>query len=88
LDALKRRICDIVDNTERGSPAQKVATQVYNVVKDQIVKQAPEYAKTMADYEKASNLIREMEKTLSLNPKASVDTTLRKLQLQISKTAA
>jgi hypothetical protein len=76
-----------VDNTERGSPAQKVATQVYNVVKDQIVKQAPEYAKTMAD-EKASNLIREMEKTLSLNPKASVDTTLRKLQLQISKTAA
>lgn len=50
------------------------------MVGDQIRAQAPTYAKTMKDYEKASNLIREMEKTLSLNPKASIDTLLRKLQ--------
>jgi hypothetical protein len=80
FDALKQRIGDIVANTERGSPAQKVATQVYNVVKDQITAQAPEYAKTMRGYSEASDLIRQMEKTLSLNPKASVDTQLRKLQ--------
>lgn len=34
----------------------------------------------MKNYENASNLIREIEKTLSLNPKASIDTALRKLQ--------
>jgi hypothetical protein len=80
FDALKQRIGDIRDEAAYGTPQRLVADQVYNAVKNEVVKQAPEYARTMADYEKASNLIREMEKTLSLNPKASVDTTLRKLQ--------
>jgi hypothetical protein len=53
---------------------------VVNVVKAQVVEQAPGYAKTMKNYEKASNLIREIEGTLSLNPKARIDTALRKLQ--------
>ncbi len=34
----------------------------------------------MKGYEEASGVIKEIEKTLSLNPKASVDTALRKLQ--------
>jgi hypothetical protein len=80
FDALKKRIGDIRESAQYGTPQRRVADQIYNVVKDQITKQAPTYAKTMKDYSTASNLIREMEKTLSLNPKASVDTTLRKLQ--------
>jgi hypothetical protein len=51
----------------------------YNAVKDTIVKQAPEYGKVMKGYEEASAQIREIESTLSLNPKANVDTQLRKL---------
>jgi hypothetical protein len=80
FDALKRRIGDIRESAQYGTPARRAADQVYNVIKNQITAQAPHYAKTMRNYERASSLIREMEKTLSLNPKASVDTSLRKLQ--------
>lgn len=80
LDALKQKIGDIRDATQHGTPERVVADQVYNSIKDTITKQAPEYAKVMKGYQDASDLIKEMEKTLSLNPKASVDTQLRKLQ--------
>lgn len=80
FDALKKRLGDIRENAEYGTPQRKIADQVYHVVRGQVAKQAPEYAKTMRGYEQASDLIREMEKTLSLNPKATIDTTLRKLQ--------
>jgi predicted secreted protein len=80
FDALKQYIGDIRDSTQYGTPERVVADKVYNSVKGEIVKQAPQYAKVMKDYEQASTLIKEMEKTLSLNPKASIDTSLRKLQ--------
>lgn len=80
FDALKQRLGDIVANAKPGSPSQKIATQVYNIVKDQIVRQAPRYARTMENYQKASELIREIEGTLSINPRARIDTSLRKLQ--------
>lgn len=80
LDALKQKIGDIREATQYGTPARKVADSIYNAVKQTIVDQAPEYAKIMKGYEDASNIIREIERTLSLNPKASVDTAVRKLQ--------
>lgn len=80
MDALKKAIGDVRDSSEFGTPARRVADKAYHAVKDQIVQQAPEYAKTMRDYESASSMLKEMEKTLSINPKANVDTTLRKLQ--------
>jgi hypothetical protein len=80
LDALKQKLDDVVRAAPPGSQAQRMATQAYNVVKDQVVKQAPEYAKTMEAYSKASGLIKEIETALSTNAKASVDTQLRKLQ--------
>jgi hypothetical protein len=80
FDALKQRIGDIRDAQKPGSASEKIATQVYNIVKNQITAQAPQYAKTMAGYSQASDLIREMERTLSLNRNASVDGQLRKLQ--------
>jgi hypothetical protein len=80
LDALKQKIGDIRDATQPGTPDRLVADNVYKAVYNTITDQAPEYAKVMKGYEEASSLIREMEKTLSLNPKASIDTQLRKLQ--------
>lgn len=80
LDALKQKIGDIRDGTKPGTPERVVAGQVYNAVRQTIINQAPEYAKVMKGYEEASNVIKDIEKTLSLNPKASVDTSLRKLQ--------
>ncbi len=87
LDALKQKIGDIRDATQPGTPERVVADQVYNSVKGQITKQAPEYAKVMDEYREASGLIKEMEKTLSLNDKASIDTQLRKLQSVVRNNA-
>lgn len=80
LDALKQAIGDIRDATQFGTPARKAADSVYNAVKDQITKQAPEYAKTMKQYSEASDLLSEIQRALSLGEKTSADTAMRKLQ--------
>lgn len=80
FDKLKQAIGDIQQNLQYGSPARKVADELYNAVKNEIVKQAPEYGKVMSDYENASALLKDIQGTLSLNPKANVDTSIRKLQ--------
>jgi hypothetical protein len=81
LDALKQRL----GGTLEGIPfeeksARLAAGKIYSSVKDEIVKQAPVYAKTMKQYEEASDAIREIERALSLGQKASADTAMRKLQ--------
>ena len=80
FDKLKQAISDIQQSQPFGSPARKVADEMYNAVKNEIVKQAPEYAKVMSDYENASALLKDIQGTLSLNKNANVDTSVRKLQ--------
>lgn len=80
LDALKQKLGDIRDATLPNTPERVVADQVYQGVRKTIIDQAPEYAKAMKGYEDASKLVGEIEKTLSLKPGASIDTSLRKLQ--------
>jgi len=80
LDALKQKIGDIRDAQEFNSPARKVASDVFGAIRSQITKAAPEYAKVMKGYEEASDLIGELEKTLTGTSKTPIDTTLRKLQ--------
>lgn len=80
LDALKQKIGDIRDATQYGTPERVAADRVYHGVRNTITTQVPEYAKVMKGYEQASTQIKEIERTLSLNPNASVDTALRKLQ--------
>lgn len=80
LDALKQKVGDIRDAAAYGTPERVVADRAYHAVRKTIIDQAPEYAKVMKGYEEASKQIKEIEKTLSLNPNASIDTALRKLQ--------
>jgi hypothetical protein len=80
LDALKQAISDIRDTTQFGTAARKAADTAYNAVKGEIVSQAPTYSKVMKDYSQASELLSEIERTFSANPKASIDTSMRKLQ--------
>lgn len=81
LDALKQKIGGIVESIPfEEKTARMVGTKAYNAIKDEIVKQAPVYAKTMKEYSEASEQIREIERALSLGGKASVDTAMRKLQ--------
>lgn len=81
MDALKQAIWDsmekIPDNSKR---AQTAAKEVYNTVKAEISKQAPEYSKAMKEYTDASDQIKEIERALSLGNKAAADTSMRKLQ--------
>jgi hypothetical protein len=81
LDALKRQIGGIQESIPfEEKTARKVAGEVYNSIKSEISKQAPDYADTMKGYSQASEQIAEIEKALSLGNKASADTAMRKLQ--------
>jgi hypothetical protein len=79
FDALKQYVGDIKDSLQFGTPERKVAEEIYGAIRGSIVKQEPNYANVMKDYEQASNLIDEVQKTLSLGKKATEDTALRKL---------
>jgi len=79
FDALKKSIGAVRETTQPGTNARRVADQVYNSVKSQIVKQSPSYADAMKSYGEASDQIGEMRRALSINEKAASDTTLRKL---------
>jgi hypothetical protein len=80
MDQLKQAIGAIRETTQPGTAARTAADQVYNSVKNEIVKQAPAYAKVMSGYQEASDQLTEITKALSLGNKASADTSLRKLQ--------
>lgn len=80
IDALKQKLGDIRDaKTDYGTPARVAADEIYQAVRGTIVKQVPAYAKVMQGYEIATNEMKAIERELSLNPKASVDTALRKI---------
>ena len=81
LDALKQKIGGILESIPFEQKTARSAVQdIYNSTKQTITNQAPSYANVMKDYAQASDLVSQIEKTLSLNPKASVDTAMRKLQ--------
>lgn len=81
LDALKQRLGGTLESIPfEEKSARLAAGKIYSAVKEEIVKQAPVYAKTMKQYEEASDAIREIERALSLGQKASADTAMRKLQ--------
>jgi len=79
LDALKRRIDDLYSN-DMSKEAKSVLTQTRGQVKNTIVKQDPNYAKTMRDYEQSLGLERELETALGLGDRTSIDSAIRKLQ--------
>ena len=81
MDKLKQRIGGILESIPYEQGTARTAVQnMYNAVKNTISKQAPTYSKVMDDYGEASDLIKEIEKSLSLGKKASADTAMRKLQ--------
>jgi hypothetical protein len=80
MDALKQRIGAILEDIPYGTKARNIADNIYHSVKDTIKTQAPKYDEVMKDYSQSSELIREIEKSLSLGNKSSVSTGLNKLQ--------
>lgn len=79
VDALKQMIGEIRMGTKQGTLSRKVADHVYNAIKNQIVKQVPDYADTMRGYAQASDQLDDLGKTFSLGENAAKDTAIRKL---------
>ena len=81
LDALKQRIGGHIESLPfEERTARMAGDKIYHAVKAEIVRQAPVYADTMKAYVDATEEIREIERSLSLGKKASVDSAMRKLQ--------
>lgn len=80
FDDMKQRIGSIYEHLPYNTAERTAVGKVYNSIKDTIKEQAPTYEETMKDYANASGLVNEIEKSLSLGNKASVDTAMRKLQ--------
>jgi hypothetical protein len=80
LDALKQRLDALYPDSPMQKQVQRVVSAVRNTVKDTIVSQDKNYAKTMKAYEESLSLEREIERALSLNNRSAADTAIRKLQ--------
>jgi hypothetical protein len=80
FDQLKQAVWSRAGGLERGTVAHATSMNIYHSIKKTIAKQAPSYEKAMKEYSEASEQIKEITKTLSLDGKASPDTSLRKLQ--------
>jgi len=81
IDALKQQIGALKESIPFEQKSARTAVdRVYRVVGEQIRQADPNYAKAMADYSEASELIDEVTRALSLGERASADTAMRKLQ--------
>ncbi len=81
MDALKQTLWESFGKLgQEEKTAFSAGKQVYDAVKSEIGRQAPTYAEVMKGYSESSDLINEIERTLSLGNKASADTAMRKLQ--------
>lgn len=79
LDFLKRRISAIAPDSPMHTQQSRLINGMTNAVKQEIAKQAPQYAADMKRYQAASDQISEIQKALGLGQKTSTDTALRKL---------
>lgn len=81
LDKLKQAVWGEIEKLPDGAKqALAAGKDIYNSIKSEISNQAPTYAQVMKDYTEASELVHEIERSLSLGKKASADTAIRKLQ--------
>lgn len=84
-DALKQAIGQL--SAQRGTPEYALRTRLYNAVKDQISKSAPEYQKLMDAFSDVASVVGDAGKELSLKKGSNVYTTLGKLQSSIRNDA-
>ncbi len=76
VDILKRDIRGAVPS--EGS-ANAFGTALHSIIRGELEKQVPGYAKMTSDYANKSGWITEMQKGLSLGPNGTTDTAMRKL---------
>ena len=81
MDELKKTIgIELEKIPFEQATLRKAVGGIYSSVRDEIKKQAPVYESVMKKYSEGLDQASELKKALSLGNKASVDTSLRKLQ--------
>jgi len=81
MDELKKAVGGMLEKIPfNEDKVRKAVGGVYSSIKEEIKKQAPVYDDVMKNYSEGMDLASELKKSLSLGNKASVDTSLRKLQ--------
>ena len=78
FDDLKKAISNIKASPD--SNAERVKTEIANSVKAEIMKQNPSYKKVMDTYARDTANLETLKRTFSLDKRANLETTLRKLQ--------
>ena len=78
FDALKQAIGDILVKTEPKTRENLIASNIYNEIKKQIIKQDPRYGEIMENYAQRKGEIQDIKKTFSTD--GNTDTAIRKLQ--------
>lgn len=78
FDDLKQRLSQIETYNEPN--AERIKSEITNSVKAEIMKQNPSYKQVMDDYSRDSANIDTLKRTFSLDKRANLETTLRKLQ--------
>lgn len=79
FDGLKQRIRSIYPDGE-APQLRRAVTRMANAVGSEIKKQVPGYHRAMKDYSRAADNLWELERAFSLGDKASMQTTMSKLQ--------
>lgn len=76
LDILKKKLDDFYSENRN---TRAFVTSLKDTVKKTIVDQVPKYAEMTKEYEQITRLVKDMESSLALGNRATMDTTLRKL---------
>ncbi len=76
FDILKRQLQDMYSESGQGRAAVE---KMSSVVRKQLIDKVPGYREMVGDYEKTTKLVGEIERSLSLKEKNSIDTAVRKL---------
>lgn len=79
FDAMKQSVSNIAQKYPRGTPENRVASQVAKAINKTITDKAPVYASVMNDYRVASDTLSDIKASISADAK-SADTTLLKLR--------
>lgn len=78
FDRLKKAVEGIT--TKEGTPADAIKTQITNSIRNQIMKQSPEYKAVQDAYARDSQIIDDLKNVFSLNRNANSETILKKIQ--------
>lgn len=81
FDALKQHVGEIMDGLKWGTPERRVAESIYGTIRKELIAQVPIYKEMMGEYERLSQKIHELERTLKLSPgdRKAIDVQVRAL---------